>query len=181
MLPQPSKKVAFQLSNPGIQPYTGGVELLLQQLAAALLQRKKTLASAESCTGGLLGAALTRQPGSSAWYVGGVVAYSNVLKSRWLGVPAEVLRDHGAVSTETAQAMAEGVRKESGADYAVALTGIAGPDGGTAEKPVGLVYIAVAGPGRTRVLEYRFSGTRSEIRAAAVETALRVALCAVEA
>ncbi|HAL92724.1 MAG TPA: hypothetical protein DCM68_06845, partial [Verrucomicrobia bacterium] len=113
------------------------MQALLKKIAAALLARHQTLATAESCTGGLVGAALTSLPGSSAWYFGGIVAYSNALKPRLLGVPAETLAAHGAVSPETARAMAEGARKKCKADFALSVTGIAGPDGGTPEKPVG--------------------------------------------
>ena len=153
---------------------------MLDQLATALLARRQTLATAESCTGGLVGAALTGLPGSSAWYLGGVVAYANELKIRLLGVPAEILAAHGAVSLETARAMAAGARAATGADFAVALTGIAGPAGGTPEKPVGLVYIAVAAPHGTATFKHHFSGSRAEIRQAATEAALRHLLEAVE-
>ena len=146
---------------------------MLDQLAAALLARRQTLATAESCTGGLVGAALTGLPGSSAWYLGGVVAYANELKIRLLGVPAEILAAHGAVSLETARAMAEGARAATGADFAVSITGIAGPDGGTKEKPVGLAYIGVAAPHGTAAFKHRFSGSRADVRHAAAETALR--------
>lgn len=149
------------------------MDLLLQQIAAALGARKQTLATAESCTGGLLGGALTRLPGSSAWYLGGIIAYSNALKTRLLDVKAALLAARGAVSPETAKAMADGARARTGAGYALAITGIAGPDGGTKEKPVGLVFIALAGPAGTEVHEHRFSGSRSEIRAVTVESALR--------
>ena len=149
------------------------MDMLLQQIAAALTARKQTLATAESCTGGLAGVAATRLPGSSAWYLGGIIAYSNDLKIRLLGVPPEILAAHGSVSPETARAMAEGIRARTRADYAVGITGIAGPDGGTKEKPVGLVFMALAGPAGTHVFEHRFAGTRSDIRAVAVETALR--------
>lgn len=148
------------------------MEKLLKQIAAALLVRKQTLATAESCTGGLVGAALTRLPGSSAWYLGGIVAYSNSLKTRLLGVPAETLAAHGAVSPQTAKAMAEGARKKCKADFAVSVTGIAGPGGGTPGKPVGLVFIAIATPGKTAGWEYHLSGTRGEIRAEAARLAL---------
>ena len=157
------------------------MDMLLQQVTAALMARKQTLATAESCTGGLLGGACTRLPGSSAWYLGGIVAYSNALKTRLLDVKAALLAAHGAVSPETAKAMADGVRVKTGAGYALAITGIAGPDGGTKEKPVGLVFIALAGPTGTQAFEHRFSGSRSEIRAVVVETALRHLLHAVEA
>ena len=154
---------------------------MLDQLATALLARRQTLATAESCTGGLVGAALTGLPGSSAWYLGGVVAYANELKIRLLGVPAEILAAHGAVSLETARAMAAGARAATGADFAVAITGIAGPSGGTPEKPVGLVFIGVAAPHGTATFKHHFSGSRAEIRQAATEAALRHLLEAVEA
>lgn len=149
------------------------METLLSQIAAALLARKQTLATAESCTGGLVGAALTSLPGSSAWYLGGIVAYSNDLKIRLLGVPPDVLDAHGAVSLETARAMAAGARRTCQADFAVSITGIAGPDGGTPEKPVGLVYMAVAAPHGTATFKHHFSGSRADIRTAAVAAALR--------
>ena len=149
------------------------MERLLDQLAAALLARQQTLATAESCTGGLVGAALTNLPGSSAWYLGGVVAYANDLKIRLLGVPAETLAAHGAVSLETARAMAQGARAAATADFAVSITGIAGPAGGTPEKPVGLVFVGVAAPHGTATFKHHFSGSRADIRQAATEAALR--------
>jgi PncC family amidohydrolase len=149
------------------------METLLPQIAAALLARRQTLATAESCTGGLLGAALTSLPGSSVWYLGGVVAYANFLKTGLLGVPPDILAAHGAVSPETARAMAAGAREKTGADFALAVTGIAGPAGGTPEKPVGLVYIALAGPQSLEIREHRFPGARAEVRAAATAAALR--------
>lgn len=160
-------------------PRLPGMETLLSQIAAALLARKQTLATAESCTGGLVGGALTSLPGSSAWYLGGIVAYSNALKARLLGIAPDLLGTHGAVSPEIARAMAEGACAATRADVAVALTGIAGPAGGTPEKPVGLVYIAVAAPHGTATFQHHFPGSRAEIRNAAVETALRHLLDAV--
>lgn len=123
-----------------------------------------TLATAESCTGGLVAARLTDVPGVSDVYVGGVVAYSNALKERQLGVPAAVLAAHGAVSRETARAMAEGARTALGADAAIAVTGIAGPDGGTEEKPVGLVFVAAVAPAGASVERFVFSGDREAVR-----------------
>ena len=160
-------------------PRLPDMETLLSQIAAALIARKQTLATAESCTGGLVGAALTSLPGSSAWYLGGVVAYSNDLKIRLLGVAPGILAAHGAVSLETARAMAEGARAAVQADFAVAITGIAGPDGGTPEKPVGLVFIGVAAPHGTAAFKHRFSGSRADVRNAAAEAALRHLLAAV--
>ena len=101
-----------------------------------------------------------------------MVAYSNELKTRWLGVPAETLQQHGAVSEPTARAMAEGIRRLTGADFGVGTTGIAGPTGGSAEKPVGLVYIAVASERGTRVVEHRFIGRRGEVKWRASQAAL---------
>ena len=155
------------------------METLVEKIAAALLARRQTLATAESCTGGAVGAALTDLAGSSAWYLGGFVVYSNSLKIRLLGVSTEILAVHGAVSAQTAQAMAKGACEKTGADFAIAVTGIAGPGGGTAEKPVGLVYLAVSGPRGSAVFKHRFDGGRADIRAAAVEAALRHALDAV--
>ena len=156
------------------------METLVASIAAALLARRQTLATAESCTGGLVGALLTGRPGSSAWYLGGIVAYANDLKLRLLGVPAAVLAAQGAVSLAVAEAMAAGARAAARSDYAVSLTGIAGPDGGTPEKPVGLVYVCVAAPHGTATFKHHFSGSRADIRQAATETALRHLLEAVE-
>ena len=121
-----------------------------QSLACVVLeqlrQRKQTLSVAESCTGGGLGAELTAMPGSSDVLLGGVIAYSNAVKQHLLGVSADLLEEFGAVSDPVATAMAEGARRVTGSDWSMAVTGIAGPAGGSAEKPVGLVYIAVAGP-----------------------------------
>ncbi len=131
-----------------------------------------TLATAESCTGGLVAARLTDVPGVSDVYAGGVVAYSNASKERQLGVPASVLEAHGAVSAETAEAMAEGAQKALGADTAIGVTGIAGPDGGTPEKPVGLVYIAAVAPGGASADRFVFSGDREAIRLRATAQSL---------
>ncbi|TBR23446.1 competence/damage-inducible protein A [bacterium] len=129
-----------------------------------LARRGWTLATAESCTGGLIAAQLTEVPGSSAAFRGGAVAYSNALKESLLGVPAGVLARSGAVSEETARAMAAGARQRLGADAALAVTGIAGPSGGTKAKPVGLVYIAASVPGRTEVVRRVFPGDRGQVR-----------------
>lgn len=117
-----------------------------RRVGELLRQRHSTLATAESCTGGLIGSLLTDVSGSSDYYVGGVIAYSNWVKEHTLGVQPEVLATAGAVSRETALQMAHGVQRLSGADYALAVTGIAGPTGATPGKPIGLVYIALVGP-----------------------------------
>ena len=133
-------------------------------LASVVLKQLRrgghTLAVAESCTGGGLGAALAAVPGASDVFLGGVIAYANRVKQELLGVPAELLASHGAVSDPVAQAMAVGVRRATGADWALAITGVAGPGGGTAGKPVGLVHIAVAGPDGCSSEGVRFGASR---------------------
>ena len=130
----------------GERVYGEGDETLEQATARLLIRQGRTLAAAESCTGGLLAHRITNVPGVSAAFLGGVVAYSNEAKRRFLGVPAEALERHGAVSEPVALAMARGARERFGADYALGVTGVAGPGGGTPEKPVGTVWIALAGP-----------------------------------
>jgi nicotinamide-nucleotide amidase len=137
-------------------------------------ERELTLATAESCTGGLVAARLTSVPGSSAVFLGGVVSYADAVKESELGVPAALLEAHGAVSAETAAAMAQGARARLGADLAVSVTGIAGPDGGTPEKPVGLVYLCAAGPGAERARNFVVTGDRETVRARATVAALHL-------
>lgn len=144
-----------------------------ERLVAAYAAAGRTLATAESCTGGLVAALLTAVPGSSAAVERGYVTYSNAAKAEAIGVDPDLIAGHGAVSEPVARAMAEGARKASRADVAVAITGIAGPGGGSADKPVGLVYLAVASPGGTRHLERRYGDLgRAGIRRAAVADAL---------
>jgi nicotinamide-nucleotide amidase len=131
-----------------------------------------TLAVAESCTGGLIGHRLTDVPGASDYFRGGVVSYSNDAKCDLLGVPAAVLARHGAVSPETARDMARGVRKAFHAAVGLAVTGIAGPSGGSLEKPVGTVYIGLATDQGEEVWHYQFHGSRAEIKTLTAETAL---------
>jgi nicotinamide-nucleotide amidase len=146
-------------------------ELVLEACRA----RGLTLATAESCTGGLVAQRLTSVPGSSDVFLGAIVAYADEVKARELGVPAATLEQHGAVSAETAAAMAAGVRERLGADVAVAVTGIAGPGGGTKEKPVGLVYLHAEGPDGGRGVDFNFAGDRESIRRRAAVTGLHLA------
>ena len=139
-----------------------------------MLARGRTLAVAESCTGGLLGAAITAQDGSSGYYLGGVLSYADKVKTDLLGVPADLLASVGAVSGPVAEHMAAGVRRRLGADYALSVTGIAGPGGGTDEKPVGTTWIGIAGPGGVRAGRFRFAGDRERNRRLAVACALDV-------
>jgi CDP-diacylglycerol--glycerol-3-phosphate 3-phosphatidyltransferase len=133
-----------------------------------------TVSVAESSTGGMVGAMITDQPGSSAYFVGGVIAYSNEVKQHQLGVPLELFQSVGAVSREVAEAMAEGARSRFGTSLAVAVTGIAGPDADGSSKPVGLTYIAVASEGNTSSREFKFSGDRPSNRRQAATEALRM-------
>ncbi len=150
-------------------------EIAPQEAAVrALLARGLTAAAAESCTGGLVSARIVDVPGASKVFLEGLVTYSNGAKIRRLGVSEETLARFGAVSAETAREMAEGLLKSSGADIAVSTTGIAGPDGGTAEKPVGLVFVGCATRSGTAVRELRLSGSRAEIRDQAARHALQV-------
>jgi nicotinamide-nucleotide amidase len=149
------------------EPSTG------KQIIDMLAADNKTIVTAESCTGGLIAAALTDIPGSSAAVYGGYVTYANAAKSRMIHVQARLIRDYGAVSNQVARAMADGARNTARADYAVAVTGIAGPDGGSEKKPVGLVYVAVSSELATVVIEHKFGDLgRDAIRKASVQAAL---------
>jgi len=144
--------------------YGEGFGSLPEHVGSSLAQRGLTLAIAESCTGGLAAELLTRIPGSSRYFLGGVVVYANSAKTALLGVPAELIAAHGAVSAEVARAMAEGVRARLGADLGLAFTGVAGPDGGTEQKPVGLVHWALARATGTEQRERVFFGGRLDVR-----------------
>ena len=146
---------------------------LVADLAEALSARGWMLATAESCTGGLIAAACTERSGSSNWFDRGFVTYSNEAKTAMLGVPAELIAAHGAVSEQVARAMSEGALRQSRADLSVAVTGIAGPTGGTPDKPVGTVWLSWAVRGHeTRAERHRFDGGRAEVREATVRCAL---------
>ena len=148
-------------------------ELTMDEAVAALFVRHGlTLALAESCTGGMIAQRITSIAGSSAYFLEGAVTYSNAAKTRQLGVPAALLEEKGAVSSEVASAMAKGVRQASGSDLGVAVTGIAGPEGGTADKPVGTVFISLAAPDGCWTKRLQFSGSREEIRIMTAWTAL---------
>lgn len=149
---------------------------LEQKVAKLLKVKQKTLATAESCSGGLLGHRITNIPGSSIFYLGGIIAYNNSVKLKSLNVPGGTLKTLGAVSKETALAMAKGIRKKFKANYGLSITGIAGPTGGTKQKPIGLTYVAVATDNGNLCLEYFFKGTRSEIKQKAATQALQLLL-----
>jgi PncC family amidohydrolase len=151
-----------------------------ERLVGELAEKGLTCATAESCTGGGVGSAITAVPGSSAVFWGGVISYDNSVKSNVLGVPESVLATVGAVSQECAAAMAQGARRLLKTDLAVSVTGIAGPDGGTAEKPVGLVWFGLASSGGVRTEKMVFPGDRAAVRAAAVEHALGLLLASAE-
>jgi nicotinamide-nucleotide amidase len=148
------------------------LEALALKIGRAMHVRAWRLATAESCTGGWIAKVLTDVAGSSQWFDGGVVAYSNAAKAELLGVPSEVLAAHGAVSEEAVRAMADGARRQFGAQLAVAVSGIAGPTGGTADKPVGTVHFAWATPQKISVARRVFAGGRVSVRRQTVALAL---------
>lgn len=143
-----------------------------QQLGQALTEQKLTIATAESCTGGLLGHLLTSISGSSGYYLGGVIAYSNEVKESFLGVQHETLAAHGAVSGQTAKEMAAGVRERMRSDIGISTTGIAGPTGGTPDKPIGLVFIGISTAEETVAIECHFKGSRGEVKETTARTLL---------
>jgi len=163
------KRMALAL---GEHLYSTEGEAMEEVVARVLTENRATIAVAESCTGGLLAERLTNIPGSSVYFLGGVVCYSNELKSALVDVPAELIESKGAVSPEVALALAEGIRKRTGATIGVGVTGIAGPAGGTPEKPVGLVHIGIADERGPRERRFQFPGDRERIRMHASQTAL---------
>jgi PncC family amidohydrolase len=154
-----------------------GLAATLQALA---LEHRRRVATAESCTGGLVGYVITAIPGSSGYYLRGIVSYADLAKQRLLGVPVDALQRYGAVSAQVARAMAEGARASLGADVAVAVTGVAGPDGGTSAKPVGLTYVAVAGPAGTEIQRHVWSGDRAANKERSAAAALRMLIAALQ-
>lgn len=146
-------------------------------LGAALLARQATICTAESCTGGLVASRITDVPGSSAYMLGGIVAYANMIKHTLLHITEQMLADYGAVSPETAAAMATSARAVFGADFAISVTGIAGPGGGTPSKPVGLTYIGLSGAnGLLEVRRFVWAGDRDANKKSSAEAALQLAL-----
>ncbi len=156
-------------------------EKLVAELAETLLRARRKICTAESCTGGLIAKTFTDLAGSSDWFERGFVTYSNEAKSEMLAVPASIIDDYGAVSEAVASAMASGALRHSRADYAIAVTGVAGPGGGSAEKPVGTVWIALAAPEQQVARLFRFDGDREAVRAATMRTALEMLLDTIDA
>jgi nicotinamide-nucleotide amidase len=152
--------------------FTTAGESMEEVVARELTLRHATIATAESCTGGLLSERLTRISGSSAYFLGGVVSYSNTLKSAWVDVPAEIIESRGAVSAEVAVALADGIRRRTGATLGVGITGVAGPNGGSPEKPVGTVHVAIADASGSKERGVLYPGERDRIRWQASQTAL---------
>ncbi len=154
--------------------YATGETDLQTVVVEKLLQKGLSVATAESCTAGGLAEAITDVSGASDIFRTGIVAYHNETKEQLLGVPHELLETHGAVSPEVARAMAEGIARVAGADIGIGITGIAGPTGGSPEKPVGLVYIGVWYKNQVKAFEFRFAGTRAQNRKSAVRNALNL-------
>ena len=150
------------------------------EIAVGKILRKKklTLAIAESCTGGLISNRITDVSGCSVYFIGGVIAYSNTIKERLLGVSSALIEKHGAISKQTALGMAKGIRRLARTEIGIGVTGIAGPTGGTKAKPVGLVYIALVTRKRQIIKEFRFKGSRKNIKFQASEAALKMLICA---
>ena len=155
---------------------TREVSVVLNALHARLIATNQTVSVAESCTGGLLGAALTELPGSSCYFLGGIQAYANEVKEGLLGVSHETLVSFGAVSKEVASEMANGIQRLTGSDWAISATGVAGPDGGSGEKPVGTVWISVVGCDGLYSQKLELDGDRMDVRQGAVRGALSMLL-----
>ena len=171
LLTELSEKIELAL---GDHIFSTRGETIEEVVGIYLVMKQKTLATAESCTGGLLSERLTRVPGSSDFFLGGAVCYSNELKTKLAGVPPSLLEKHGAVSRPVAQALAEGIRRRTNASIGIGITGIAGPGGGTPQKPVGLVFIGLADERGTEVREFRFPGNRERVRLLSSQFALEM-------
>jgi nicotinamide-nucleotide amidase len=148
------------------------IDSLVDEISAALLSRGQMICTAESCTGGLIAKSFTDRAGSSEWFERGFVTYSNAAKSDMLAVPESIIADYGAVSEPVAVSMASGALRHSRADYSIAVTGVAGPAGGSVEKPVGTVWIAVASTEQQLATVYHFEGDRAAVREATLHQAL---------
>jgi len=146
---------------------------LAAEVGQRLLDRGQTLSTAESCTGGGIGYVITEVAGSSGWFNGGLITYTNALKQQWLEVPESVLRTQGAVSRECVEAMAMGACKAASSDWGLAVSGIAGPGGGTADKPVGLVWMAIASGQQVDSFAERFEGDREAVRLGTIDCILQ--------
>ena len=153
----------------------------VQAVADRLLKHRQKVCTAESCTGGLIAKTFTDLAGSSDWFERGFVTYSNAAKTDMLAVPASLIEDYGAVSEAVATAMASGALRHSQADYSIAVTGVAGPGGGSDDKPVGTVWIALASAEQMVARRYQFDGDRQAVRAATMQTALELLLDLVSA
>jgi nicotinamide-nucleotide amidase len=169
LLAEMTERIALALGEP---LFTRHGEALEAVVANQLTEHRATIALAESCTAGIVAERLTRLPGSSSYFLGGVVCYSNDIKSAWVDVPRELIEARGAVSPEVAAALAEGIRRRSGATLGVGITGVAGPGGGLPEKPVGLVHIALANGTATKERRFHFPGDRDMVRWQASQMAL---------
>ncbi len=156
----------------GDRIYSRNGQSLEEVVGDMLRERHNTLSVAESCTGGLLGERITSVPGSSTYFLGGFITYASRMKVEWLGVPEETIAEFGAVSKETAEAMALGARRRTGSTYALAITGVAGPDSGGENAPVGTIYVGLADPAGCQVLHRQFIGDRTRIRQFATQMAL---------
>ena len=150
---------------------------LVKRIGNIMLKAGITLSAAESCTGGMVGMLLTSVPGSSEWFMGSVTAYSNILKTTVLNIPSSLIEAEGAVSRETALAMAAGIRELTGSDFSISVTGIAGPGGGSAEKPVGTVWMAVCSSQSISAEMKRFTGDRDMVRRKAADYLLEKLYC----
>jgi len=160
---------------------TADLASLAEQLCSTLRQRGETLSAAESCTGGWFAREVTQVPGASEVFWGAVVTYADAAKTELAGVPVALIQAHGAVSPEVARALAVGIRSRSGSDWAVSITGIAGPAGGSPDKPVGTVWVATAGPSGTTAELAMVTGSREEVRAGSVVFALNLLLASLPA